>query len=510
MKNKIFKTATLVTALSVAERSLGFLYRIVLARMIGAEALGSYQVALSVFAVFLTIGTGGIPVTVSRLISKSKAEGKKNGETAAVLAGVALALLLTLPVVLVFPLSGNAFSFLFTDENGLAVFKTLLWGLIFSCLYAVFRGWLWGKKKFLTAAVFEILEESVMVVAGILLLRRVHGSLEGAKTAALAAVISYLFSFTCSALCFFFGREKSPPDKGYIKPLAKSALPITAVRAGTTLVNSAVAVLLPAMLIRAGMQESEALKLFGVLSGMVIPILFVPSTVIGSISLVLVPELSEDFYAHRTERLQRNIERGLNAAVLVACALIPFFSVLGEELGLLAFSSLESGKMIEKSCPILLPMSLTMISTSALNSMGFEKQTFRIYFVGAAAMLLSVCLLPKFLGGYAYIVGMALNFTLCAILNLRFLFKKALRGCKTDFFKRTLFTVALVLPLALVGELYSLFFHRVFGELLSDISVTLSMAGTVAVALLVFYFLFRKKQQPKKIRPYAKPQRAKG
>ena len=74
MKNRIYTTASVVTALSVAERALGFLYRIVLSRLIGAEGVGLYQVALSLFSLFLTIGTGGLPITVSRMISKSKAE----------------------------------------------------------------------------------------------------------------------------------------------------------------------------------------------------------------------------------------------------------------------------------------------------------------------------------------------------------------------------------------------------------------------------------------------------
>jgi O-antigen/teichoic acid export membrane protein len=76
-------TASIVTFLSVAERGLGFLYRIVLSRLIGAEGLGLYQVALSVFAVFLTIGTGGLPTCVSRLIAKSNAENNNIGKSCA-------------------------------------------------------------------------------------------------------------------------------------------------------------------------------------------------------------------------------------------------------------------------------------------------------------------------------------------------------------------------------------------------------------------------------------------
>ena len=98
----LFATATLVTVLSIAERSLGFLYRVVLSRLIGAEALGLYQIALSLFAVFLTLGTGGIPISVSRLTAKANAENNPRAKRSAVSAGFTLCLLFTLPVLCFF------------------------------------------------------------------------------------------------------------------------------------------------------------------------------------------------------------------------------------------------------------------------------------------------------------------------------------------------------------------------------------------------------------------------
>ena len=136
MKKNIYRTTAVVTGLSVAERSLGFLYRIVLSRLIGSEGLGLYQVALSVFSVFITLGTGGIPITVSRLISKSKASNDPKGESAAVTAGMLGSLLLTIPVCLIFLIGGNKFSFLFSDERCLSLFYILLIGLVFSSVYA--------------------------------------------------------------------------------------------------------------------------------------------------------------------------------------------------------------------------------------------------------------------------------------------------------------------------------------------------------------------------------------
>ena len=485
-KNTVYATATIVTALSIAERGLGFLYRVVLSRLIGAEGLGIYQVALSLFGLFLTIGTGGIPITVSRMISKSKAERRPTDEHGAVSAGGCLCLLLTLPVCLIFGLFGQKFTFLFSDNRSLTVFRILLCGLCFSALYAVIRGRFWGNKQFLLPSILELAEESIMVIAGVLLLQNVSSPASGAEKAALAVVISYLFSFTAACLCFLIrgGRLSSP--KNQLKPLFNATMPITLVRASSSLVNSAVAVLLPVMLLRAGFEGGEALSLFGVVSGMVLPVLFIPSTVIGSLSLVLVPELSEDFYKKNYERLRKNILRGIRFAFLVACVLIPLFYAVGEDLGRWAFSNAQAGELIVKSCPLLLPMSLTMISTSILNSTGFERQTLTFYFVGAAALLLCVLFLPAYIGVSAYLVGMFLSFFATALCNLIFLFRKCPffeKGRGQVRGKAFFLPLLLVLPISLIGRGASILLGKVFGQFFA---LALSGFLTLGITLLLY------------------------
>ena len=97
-KTRLFTNATLLTLISALERGLGFLYRIVLSRLLGAEGMGLYQVAVSIYHIFVTVGTGGLPITVSRFISKAKAKDDLDLERQAVGAGVALALLITMPI----------------------------------------------------------------------------------------------------------------------------------------------------------------------------------------------------------------------------------------------------------------------------------------------------------------------------------------------------------------------------------------------------------------------------
>lgn len=114
------------------------------------------------------------------------------------------------------------------------------------------------------------------------------------------------------------------------------------------------------------------------------------------------------------------------------------------------YSDADAGEMIKKCCFMAAAVSLTMISTGILNSLQLEKQTLVYYFIGAALMLASVLFLPKYIGVYAYPVGMGLNYTVCAVLNLVFLCRKC--PLSKELIRKCLTVFALMLPISLLGH----------------------------------------------------------
>lgn len=426
-KNVLVKTATLVTVFSICERALGFLYRIILSRTIGAEGMGIYQLTLSVFAVFITATSSGIPITLSRLIAKYKTKKNLRAERQTVTAAICLTLAFCIPVFLALYLGHGLVDFLFSDKRCTQVFLIMLYGFIFTSVYAVLRGSFWGNKQFLAYSVIEFLEEAVMIVVGSLLVLHVTDALDGARRAAFAVVISYIASFTVATIYFFCKGGKFVNPRGQFLPLLSSSTPITAMRTSTSLINSLVSVLLPMRLMAAGMTAAQATAEYGVTLGMAIPILYTPSTIIGSIALVLTPELSECYYGKRHDILKNNLEKALKVTVFIACTLIPPFFVFGKDMGMILFSSARSGEIIRYACFMLLPMSLNMITTSMLNSLGCERKTLLYFFFGAAAMLLSVWFLPRYIGVYALCVGQGASHVVCAVCNLRLLHKRCVK-----------------------------------------------------------------------------------
>ena len=481
-----------VTALSVTERFLGFVYRIYLSRTIGSEGLGVYQIALTVFGLLLTITSSGTPITVSRMMTRFKAENNPSAAHSTVTSGMIFSLLLSMPIVLIFFVLGGKLSFIFSDPRSLELLLIILPGLIITSVYAVVRGSFWGNKDFLSYSVIELLEEAVMLVAGVLLIHFATSSLSGMRRAAWAVVISYVFSFVAGTITYFTkgGKLKNPFKP--LLPLASSSAPITGMRTATSLINSLIAVILPARLIAFGLSQVEAVSQFGAAFGMAVPILFMPGTLIGSLAVVLVPELAENFYKKQAQTLKNNIEKALRFSFFVSCMIFPVLLAFGENLGVFFYDSPEAGRYLSYSAIVVLPMSITMISTSMLNSMNMERKTLLYYLFGAAFMLLCIFFLPKYIGIYALAVGMIGQFAITAVLNLVSLGKKL--KAKLDFIGFALKSFIFTVPSALFGVMLK----NVLSTVCPDAVICIAGGLCVAAFNFALYLVFGMVKSPER------------
>ena len=438
-----------VTMLSLIERALGFVYRIFLSRTLGAEGVGIYQIALSVVGLLITITASGIPITVSRIMIKNSAEYEKNDSGSIVFAGVFLSLAISLPITVLLFLFPNTFSFIFTDKRCYEVLKIILPGVVITSIYAVIRGYFWGQKKFLTYSLIELFEEIVMLVFGIALILNMQNTLDGVKRASYAVLISYALSFIVASVFYFLhGGKFNNPAKQF-KPLIVSSAPITTMRTTTSLINTLIAIVLPARLVLSGVSNQVALSSFGELSGMSIPLIYIPSTLIGSIALVLVPELSENYYKNNNLTLKNNIEQAIKCSVFISSLIIPVFLSMGKELGFLLYNNVNAGVYVKNACIIMFPMSITMITTSILNSLNLEKHTLIYYLIGASFLMICIYFLPKYLGVYSLVLGLLLSYVTTAVLNL-ILIQKTCK-IKPNYKRFILISLLFIIPSSLFG-----------------------------------------------------------
>ena len=333
------------------------------------------------------------------------------------------------------------------------------------------------------------MEDALMVICGVILVIGAPTPVAGARNAVIAVLISYVFSFLVSVGWYLATGGKFVNPKKQLKPLIASSAPITAMRTSASLLNSAVAFILSALLIAGGATSSEAMSLFGIAVGMAVPILFIPSSAIGSIAVVVAPELSENYYRGNADALKHDVEKTVNSAILIGTVIVPVLFALGMPVSQFLYSSELCGDIVTYSSFIVLPMCISMMTNTVLNSINCEKSTLIYFIIGAAATLICIVALTPFIGVYSYVCGLACSNIISAVLNLRLLKKKC---GKLSVSKYALKSLIAVLAASVFGWLLEGIFKRLVAPIFQIlICGPIILLFLVAAAYLMKMFTFR-------------------
>ena len=420
----IFKTVFIITGFAIITRLLGFIFRIYLSRMLGAEALGLYQVSLSVFMVLLTIITSGLPLVISKLSAKFFTKKDSESEGKLVSASLIISLITSFILIAVVLIFKNLFSLLFTDDWCYPILVVMLPAVLFSGVYNVFRGAMWGRSNYFGYCITELFEQIVRITLCIFMLTFGFLSLSPSMSAALSLSIACFFSMILSVVLYFlYGGRLKKPGKIY-KEVLKTSTPITAVRFLSSLVQPIIALIIPARLIACGYTTAQAMSIYGIAIGMTMPLLFIPITLVGSLSTALIPELSASVCTDDTKNINSKITSSLIFTLFIAFLMVPLFIGAGENIGQFFFGNVTSGALLSSSAWIAVPMAVTTITSSMLNALGMEVKSFINYLVGSVFLFVSIWFLPALIGIKSLIVGMGLCVTATSVLNILMIKRK--------------------------------------------------------------------------------------
>lgn len=482
----IFKSVALISVFSVLTRLLGFLLRIYLSRTIGAEALGLYQVALSVFMVLLTVVSSGLTLIISRMTASYRVSQDKKATASLITSGLFLSLAVSVILCVIILLFKNLFAHLFTDENCINILIILLPSLIFSAVYSVFRGAMWGNDNYFALCVTELFEMVIKIAFSVLLLNASMSVLESATTVAWSFTLSCIFSaMLVVILYFFYGGKMGKPTKIYKTILSRSA-PITGVRIAGSLVQPLIALILPARLMVAGYTASQAMSIYGIALGMTFPLLFLPTTLTGSLSTALVPDISMAMAQNDSSHIQKRVTASINFTLFISFLVVPIFMAIGDKIGIFLYGEALSGTLLQFSSWIMIPMGVTNITSAILNSVGFEVKSFINYIIGGIFTFISVMWLTEFMGVLSLPFGMGVSTTITMILNIIMLKRKL--GIKIRILKDlTLFSLLSLPTLAItsfVSNLLSNFIPLIFNLIISG-----GLGVTIYIALCLTFNL---------------------
>ena len=480
----LVKTVVLITGFSVLIRIFGFLFRIYLSRTLGAEALGLYQVAFSVFMVLMTIISSGLPFIISRMCASFRINGDKKKQGKLISSALILAVVESIAICGIVLLCRNLFKGLFTDEACIWILLALLPALVFSSVYSVFRGALWGQDNYFALCVSEFFEQIVRILVCMLILVPTASNLTKAVGVAWSLTIACAVSAIFVVLLYFiYGGSLSKPGKEY-KELVKRSTPITGVRVAGSLAQPLIALIVPLRLMSIGYTSSQAMTLYGVAVGMTMPLLFVPTTLIGSLSTALVPDISMALVKEDKNHIESRIRSSIVFTLFVSAMVVPLFVGSGELVGEFLFDNPLSGTILASSAWIMIPMGLNSITSSLLNSLGYEIKSCINYFVGASVMFLLIWLLPPICGINSLFWGMGV--CMCVTSSLNFLMLKRKTGVKLKVFKPICILILITVPCSAIVSFIATLCNLVMP---SFFSIVLScLVGAIFFVLLCMVF----------------------
>lgn len=363
----IIGTLILLSA-GIFNRILGFIPRIMLPRLIGAEGVGLYQLGWPFLSVILTIVVGGIPLAVAKMVAKAEAEGDERQIRSILRISLTLAIVLSLFFTgLCLATSSWITTYLLTDSRVYFTFLCMSPIIPIVAVSAVLRGYFQGRQNMIPPAVSQIIETILRIImmlifAYALLPYGIPFAAAGAMLGILAGEIAGVV-----VLLIYYRTAKPaslPINKGSTEELGKTGglrlfknfLKITVPVTGSRLIGSSSylleAILIAQGLAAAGIITSIATAQYGALQGMVIPILLLPSALTSALSISLIPSLSEAAARKDLKTVHSRLHQSIRLALIAGAPFSVIMFVLAEPLCELLYNQPQVGSMLAMMAPI--------------------------------------------------------------------------------------------------------------------------------------------------------------
>lgn len=430
--NKLLLKGTLIlTITGFITRFIGFFYRIFLSRTFGAEGMGIYQLVNPILALTFSLCAAGIQTSISKYVAGENTTHDYAHSLQVLISGIVLSL--TLSTICMLLLLANAEWIacrLICEPRTEALIRIAALSIPFASIHSCINGYYYGIQGTKIPAFSQLFEQLIRVFVVYLLYCQsisqgytlniscaVLGMLAGEIGSAVlcTGIITTRFhkrlrltqSWIQMHLCSSCGR------------LIKMAAPLSFSRIIINLLASVEAVYIPLCLASYGLSQTDALSVYGILTGMAMPFIFFPSSLTNSFSVLLLPVISEAQENVNIPKIKRAAGKTAFCSLMFGGLCCILFLLTGRMAGTLLFHNELAGKFIlilGFMCPFLY-LSTTM--SSILHGLGKTGTSFFINVSALLIRLLFVFFLIPVLGIQGYLYGILVSQLFSALLNYR-------------------------------------------------------------------------------------------
>ena len=417
-KLPIFYNALLLTGVNLLLRLVSTGFQVYLSGKIGAAGIGLLQLVLSVGGMALTVGMAGIR-TATMYITAEELGKRRPQNVHWVLSGcvkysllcsvaVAVALYLLAPVIAVRWI-GN--------PDVVGVVRLFSYFLPVNCLTGVMVGYFTAANRIRTLSAVEVVEQVCSIAITISLLQFWAG--DNIVRACAGVVLGSGLCSCFTLLCLLYLRIKERTSVGPVisirRRLYETAVPLALaddLKAGISTTENLMVPKRLALCHKIG----NPLAAFGMICGMVFPVLIFPMAILFGLAELLIPELARCAAAGSEQRIRYLAKRSLRLAMLYGCFFCGLLYLLGEDLCFRLYDNREAGKYL-RWFALLAPMLYCDAITDAMIK-GLGQQTacvrYNILTSGLDVLFLYLLLPTYGVEGYffSFLVTHLLNFAL--------------------------------------------------------------------------------------------------
>ncbi len=420
-KLPIFYSALLLTAVNLLLRLVGTSFQVYLSSRIGAEGIGLLQLVMSVGSMALVAGMAGIRTATMYLTAEQI--GKKRPEnitwvlSGCVLYSIICSAAVGAAVYVFAPLVAEKWIGNPATVSSLRLFAAFL---PINCLTGVMVGYFTGANRIGTLAAVEVAEQLLSMVCTVLLLKLWAGqdAVRSCQAVVLGSAMGACLTLCSLVILRIAEKPKCAKRLPIARKLTEAAIPLALADDLRTGISTVENLMVPKRLaLYAG--SVSPLAAFGMVCGMVFPILTFPMAILFGLTELLIPELARCRAAGSWERINYLVRKSLRIALLfgVICGGILFLSA--DALCLALYRSEDAGRYLRWFSLLAVMLYCDLVTDAMIKGLGQQKASVRYNILtNTMDVALLYILLPKY-GVFGYFLSFLVTHVINFCLSLR-------------------------------------------------------------------------------------------
>ena len=496
MSRRSFVSGAIILMLSgFIVRILGFVYRIYLSNLIGAEGMGLFQLISPVYSLIILTLTSGISIAVSKLVAAEMAKSHLINLRRITFCALIMVLSsgMVVSVFIYFNLNFIV-NVIWKDSRTYWSMMLLIPSIPVIAAASALKGYFYGIQEVIPTALSQIVEQLVrislvMVMAGYFL----NVGLEYACALATAGMaIGEISNLLVLCIVYRFRKHSKKQNLSksglmrkriILKELITISIPVSFNRFVNSIMFSIETILIPRALLEGGLNYTQSMEELGRLSGMAMPLLYFPSMVTSSLATTLVPAISEAISLKQYKSVNYRISKSIQVTFIIGFIFTAIFMSFPHEIANMIYRKERIGNMLYLLSFTCVFMYLQQTLLGTLNGLGKQGISLRNTVIGYCIRIGFVQLCIPIYGITGYVWGIIASSALVCILNLYTVIKTT--GMTVDL-RNWIIKPGLVCMLMIFTGKYVYSFFMIFVTE-KTWTMVLTLIGSIAIGLSLMF-----------------------